>query len=283
MRYRAFIIGKPTDGDVNVERFRRTVLELNYDIETQPELGRAIRKLSSLSSRRNGDDRDLVLFCVDAGLQTIQENLQAISAPNRQIVVYAHPRRASPQIAIEYCHAGLADDYLVWGEAITADRIEEHVKALHQRKSPYQRIDVRLTPPDGGKARVFIATPYDRDNRMVMSDAVDHVLERLNLFPCWADALYRDSSVPEQVLSEIRNSMLLIANISAGPKAIHNPNVYYEAGQATALRIPVIFVRPLEEKNLIVPADIGERRRIEYDNPIDLSMRLYSGLRDEKC
>jgi hypothetical protein len=283
MRYRAFIIGSFTDGDVNVERFQTTVLKLNYDLDVQSEYRRALKKLAMQAERRSDDDRELVLFCIDPGLQAIHKNLLALRASNRQIVVYAHPRRASPQIAVEYCHAGLADDYLVWGEAVTADRIEEHVKALHQRKSPYPKIDVRLTPDNGHHARVFIATPYDRDNRMVMSDAVDHVLERVNLTPCWADALYRDSSVPEQVLSEIRSSALLIANISAGPNAIHNPNVYYEAGQATALGIPVIFVRPLEERDLIVPADISERRRIEYDNPIDLSMRLYRGLRDEKC
>lgn len=283
MRNRAFVIGNYVEGDVNVERFRATVLQLNYDLEVQSDYGRAIRKLTTRPARRTEEDRDLVLFCVGPELQDIPKQLIALQASNRQVVIYAHPRRASPQIAVEYCHSRYADDYLVWGETVTGDRMEEHVKALHQRKSPYPKIDVPYERSNGSSARVFVATPYDRDNRRVMSDAVDCALEKVDLVPCWADTMYRDTSVPGQVRDEIRKSALLIANIRAGAEAVHNPNVYYEAGQATALGIPVIFVRPLEERSLLVPADIGERRRIEYDNPVDLSMRLYRGLRDEKC
>lgn len=281
MANRAFIVGKYLEGDVNVERFQTTVEQLNYDLEWCSDYGRAIKKLVARSASRAGEDSDLVLFCVGPELQAIPEHLKAARAANRQIMVYAHPRRSSPHVAIDYCHNGIADDFLVWGERVTADRLEEHVKALHLKKSPYPRIDVRYAAVNGVKARVFIATPYDRENRMVMSDAVDHVLDKIDLTPCWADEPFRDCSVPEQVTNEIRGSALLIANIRQGASARHNPNVYYEAGQATALGIPVIFVRPVEEKNLVVPADIGERRRIEYDNPIDLSMRLYRGLRSE--
>lgn len=281
MRNRAFVIGRYALGDVNVERFMSTVLKLNYDVEPPADLGRAMRKLGRTTTRAS-NDRDVVLFCVDAGLNDIPNILLALRAPNRHTIVYAHPRRASPQAAVQYCHEGLADDYLVWGEAVTGDRMEEHVKALHENQSPYRKIDVGLGLSNGQNGRVFIATPFDRENRMVMSDAVDPVMMRVRLTPCWADTFYRDTSVPQQVLDEIGSSSLLIANISAGPNSIHNPNVYYEAGYAKACDIPVIFVRPLHEKHLIVPADISERRRIEYDNPIDLSMRLYGGLREDK-
>jgi hypothetical protein len=287
----AYIIGKFIEGDVVVERFRRTAWQLHYDVRYQSMHGRALNMLNTQSVHRNDDDRDhsddtddrvLVLFCVDPGLQEIPKRLLALQAPNRQIVVYAHPLRASPEVAIEYCHAGLAEDYLVWGEA-TADCIEEHVKALHVRGPLYPEIRVGLSA-ERENARVFIATPYDRDNRMVMSEAVDRALRRVKLTPCWADTFYRDSSVPEQIQEEINRSKLLIANISAGPNAVHNPNVYYEAGQATALHIPVIFVRPrTEEKLILVPADIIAHRRLVYDGPIDLSMQLYHGFRSETC
>lgn len=280
MSNQAFVVGKYVDGDVNVERFQTTVLQLNYDLEMAIDYKPAIKKLTTRSNNRRDGERDLVLFCVGPELRTIRDHLQALRADHRQILVYAHPLRASPQIAVEYCHDGVADDFLIWGERVSGDRIEEHVKALHQKRSPYPRIDVPCTTSTSN-ARVFIATPYDRENRTVMSDAVDHVLHRVNLVPCWADAPYRDVSVPDQVRREIAHSALLIANIRQGPDARHNANVYYEAGQATALGIPVIFVRPVEEKDLVVPADITARRRIEYDNPIDLSMRLYRGLRDE--
>jgi hypothetical protein len=281
MRNRAFVIGSYTPGDVNVERFMTTVSELNYNIEPPADLGRAMRKLGR-ATKWASDDRDIVLFCVNAGLNNIPNILTSLRSPNRRTIIYAHPRRASPQAAVQYCHDGLADDYLVWGEEVTGDRIEEHVKALHENRSPYRKIDVGLSSSKGQNARVFIATPFDRENRMVMSDAVDPVMTRVKLTPCWADTFYRNTSVPQQVLDEIDNSSLLIANISASPNSTHNPNVYYEAGYAKARDIPVIFVRPLKEKHLIVPADISERRRIEYDNPIDLSMRLYGGLREEK-
>lgn len=273
MRLRAFVIGTFVEGDVNVERFEATVLRLGYDFKR-------LRNLSPPQHRRDDGDRDLVLFCVGPGLQSIRDRLEELRARDRQVIVYADPRRASPHSAVEYCHAGLADDYLVWGEPIIADRVEEHVKALFQNGPLYRRIDVHCAASEGEiRPRVFIATPYDRDNRTVMSDAVDPALKKLDFEPCWADAFYRDTTIPEQVMGEIRRSAMLIANIRQGEEGRHNPNVYYEAGQARGLGKPVLFVRPLNEKDLMVPADIGASQRIEYDNPTDLSMRLYHGLR----
>ena len=150
--------------------------------------------------------------------------------------------------------------------------------ALFDGDCPYPCIDVPFGQTDAVPL-AFIATPYETEYRLTMSRAVDPALNAVHLRPCWADVPYRDNPFPDNIRTLIRQSALLIANIRQGPESIHNPNVYYEAGQATALGIPVIFVRPLEEKNLVVPADISAQMRIEYDNEIDLAMRLYHGLK----
>jgi hypothetical protein len=271
----AFVIGESGSGDFTVESFENTVLKLNYDLDDRCDYAKALRRLRARSAAQLNGEFDLVLFVVGPTAQNIPDHLEGLRAPNRQVIVYAHEKRASTRSAVEYCRSGLAHDYLVWGEKNS--RVEQHVNSLYDRQCPYPKIGLTFGEAEGERG-VFIATPYDNQNRIAMADAVDPALRAVGLRPRWADEVYRDSTIPEDVRRHIRESVVLIANIRQGPELAHNANVYYEAGQASALDKPVIFVRPLDEKDLPVPADISARRRIEYDNPIDLAMRLYHGL-----
>jgi hypothetical protein len=281
MGHQAFLIGRHPDGDVNVERFRRTASQLNYDVVELGDCAVARAALASRSAARVDGDRDLVMFCVLPDLRAIRDHLVAFRDPARRLIVYADFDRSSTDVAIEYCRDLIAHDFLVMGEHTTPDRLDHHIKVLHRGECPYARIDLSLVRAVDEDVPVFVSTPYDRENRSVMSDAVDPAMKAAGCRAVWADRAYREWSMPMQVLQDIRTSKLLIANISVRrPGALrHNPNVYYEAGHAVAFGVPVIFVRPTMEKDLPVPADISERRRIEYDNPVDLALRLYHGLR----
>lgn len=284
MSNHAFIVGEVSnsettsdldpklDLDPTVDNFKRIVEQLNYDLQIVRDYSSAMKRLNA--RRAASGDRDLVLFIVRPDVQKIRDFLVRLQAPNRQVIVYAHEKRASGPIAVEYCSSGLACDFLKWGKI---SRVEERLHALYHGRCPYPMIDVPFDHANG-EPRVFIATPYETEYRLTMSNAVVPALRQARLQPCWADEPYRAGEFPQVIRRLIRESALFIANICVGREAINNPNVYYEAGQATALDIPVIFVRPNGESDVVVPADIASWMRIEYDNEVDLAMRLYHGL-----
>lgn len=75
--------------------------------------------------------------------------------------------------------------------------------------------------------------------------------------PIRADGLFTTGSVMEQIWEQIKNSKVLLAELSG-----KNPNVFYELGLAHAIRKPVIFVTSNLDD---VPFDLRHLRVVVYD------------------
>ena len=75
--------------------------------------------------------------------------------------------------------------------------------------------------------------------------------------PIRADGLFTTGSVMEQIWEQIKNSKVLLAELSG-----KNPNVFYELGLAHAIRKPVIFVTSSLDD---VPFDRRHLRVVVYD------------------
>jgi hypothetical protein len=136
-----------------------------------------------------------------------------------------------------------------------------------------------MRPPVGPSPLAFISTPFDRINRAVIEGAVDLALKKLGFGVEWADRDYR-LTLHDNIRESIRRSAFMIANVSIDPENVrHNPNVYFEAGMAAALDLPIVFVRRSGETEVPLPADVHGRRWLSYDNEIDLALKLYHGLK----
>ena len=278
MRQRkAYIIEGGLQG-IAVDRFDAVTSRLHYDTDRLEGHERALEMMDAQPAPAQNEGPDhLVLFCIGPRHRGIEQALTSLKHERRKVVVLAHEEKASTARAIDYCHSGLCCDFIVVTSS-APEVLDNHLRQIDLGRPIYPRFDFATTCSSGTKPMVFISTPFLEAQRRVMSEAVDPALAKLDIEACWADQYTRDTSIADEIRQSIAKSFLLIANISrAGGR--HNPNVYYEAGQATALKKPVIFVRPLRESALVVPADISARRRVEYGHEIELALRLYHGLK----
>jgi hypothetical protein len=109
--------------------------------------------------------------------------------------------------------------------------------------------------------------PFDRYFEEVFKPAV----ERARLKPLRADSLFLPSPVMADIWSLIRESTLLIADLTS-----QNANVFYELGLAHAVGKPVILVSETIED---VPFDLHQLRVLLYDKQdpawgVDLRQRM---------
>jgi hypothetical protein len=271
----ALIVGDSgVSGDPVVEIFKKRSRSLGYDPDEERIHARALARCRSL-------DRNyvhLVLFCVPESLTKTDDYLSQLKDPSRRVIVYAHASCASSHVAIDYLHQGLAHGYLVNGEMRNEQSMEDLVTSLRANEPPYPAIEFKQ-PKDGSKPCVFVSTPFERSTLILAKRAIVYPLDLLGFTLKWGD---RDfwQFVQDGIVADIRSSSLLVANVSLDPRILRdNANVYFEVGVATALGLPIIFVRRQGEQSIPLPADVQGRRWLSYDNEIDLALKLYCGLK----
>ncbi len=71
------------------------------------------------------------------------------------------------------------------------------------------------------------------------------------------DKLQHNKSITEEILNYLKNSDLVISDITD-----HNPNCFYESGFRNAIGKPLIFMK---NKNTTIPFDISTIRTLEYN------------------
>jgi len=110
--------------------------------------------------------------------------------------------------------------------------------------------------------RVFVLMPFSEefeDVYLVITDAVREASKHLGIevFCCRADDISKPGRITEQIIEEISNADLLIAELSGT-----NPNVMYELGYGHALeKIAIIINQNIHE----APFDVKDFRQIIYD------------------
>lgn len=272
---KALIVGHSGfTGDRAIEVFENKTRQLGYDYEQES----AHAKAAAHFNAHHKGDLDLILFCIPESLNEAEKYLEKIRDDSRRVIVYSHVSRASSYVAVDYLKKGLAHGYVV-GEGPIEESMEDLVLSLRAYgHPPYRRIDFK-TPEDGHSPCVFISTPFERSTLLVAKNAIEYPLQALGFDVKWGDRDYWHS-VQDEIISDIQSSSLLIANVSLDPRnLLHNANVYFEAGVATALALPIVFVRKHNEMSIPLPADVQGRRWLPYDNEIDLALKLFCGLR----
>jgi hypothetical protein len=106
----------------------------------------------------------------------------------------------------------------------------------------------------------FVLMPFNSEMEEVFEYLISPAITKSGLNAVRADNINRPGSIIEQIRTSIRQSKLLIADVTA-----KNPNVMYEIGLAQAMGKPVIFISEGTEN---IPFDIRHLRVINYSTSV---------------
>jgi hypothetical protein len=161
-----------------------------------------------------------------------------------------------------------------WIEHKTRERAGASYNTIHEimlRPPGYARV-AELDGANAGSKQAFVAMWFDP----IMDDAY-----RNGIMPAIRDAGYdavridgkeHNGKIDDEIIGEIRRSRFLVADFTQGDSGARG-GVYYEAGFAHGLNIPVIFMCRIDMIGK-VHFDTRQYNHIAWENPEDLRERL---------
>ncbi len=119
------------------------------------------------------------------------------------------------------------------------------------------------------KVQVFVAMSFDGDMSSVWTDGIKPAIEQAGYRPYRIDQEPHSDMIDVKIMAEIKNSRFLIADVTQ-----QNKGVYFEAGYALGLGLPVIWcVKEDDLKN--VHFDTRQYNHITYETEDELKEKLY--------
>jgi len=134
---------------------------------------------------------------------------------------------------------------------------------------------MRLTELDGinsGSKQVFVAMWFDESMKDGYENGIIPAIEETGYEPLRIDQKQHNNKIDDEIIAEIKRSRFLIADFTQGETGARG-GVYYEAGFAHGLNIPVIFTC---HKDAIddIHFDTRQYNHIVWESPADLRTRL---------
>lgn len=121
------------------------------------------------------------------------------------------------------------------------------------------------------KPKAFVIMQFTQPYDELYEDVIKRVCEDFGLRAVRADETYGPGLIIADIITDIRESHLVIAEISPA-----NPNVYYEVGYSHAVNKPTILIA---EKATKLPFDVSPFRTLFYENTIGGKKKIEAGLR----
>jgi hypothetical protein len=132
-------------------------------------------------------------------------------------------------------------------------------------------IIVRDVEIHAAKPKAFMVMQFEADYDAVYNDVVKEVTKDYEITTIRGDEVSGPGLVISDIIREISESQLIIADITPT-----NANVYFEVGYALALGKPTIL---LARKGTILPFDVSAYRVLFYEDSIGGKKKLENGLR----
>lgn len=142
---------------------------------------------------------------------------------------------------------------------------------LFCRAEAGSRITVRNFRVESVKPKAFMVMQFGAEYDAVYNDVVREIGKDYKLQTLRADEVSGPGIIISDIIREITESQLVIADISPV-----NANVYFEVGYALALGKPTIL---LARQGTRLPFDVAAYRVLFYENTIGGKGRLEEGLR----
>jgi len=125
----------------------------------------------------------------------------------------------------------------------------------------------------GENQQVFVAMWFDNSMVKALECGIEPAIRAAGYDPLRIDRKRYLGPVADEILAEIRKSKFVVADLTGRPECGAPGGVYYEAGFAHALDIPVTYTCHKDRKDT-VHFDVNHLYRIEWENPKDLKTKL---------
>lgn len=120
--------------------------------------------------------------------------------------------------------------------------------------------------------QAFVAMWFDPSMKEAYTEGIEPAIEDAGYNPFRIDRKEHNNRIDDEIISEIRRSRFLVADFSQGKDGARG-GVYYEAGFAQGLDIPVIFT--CRKENLDdIHFDTRQYNHIVWESPDDLRSQL---------
>ena len=134
----------------------------------------------------------------------------------------------------------------------------------------YHKIEKNIVNPDS--SQVFVAMWLDKSMDSAYEQGIKRAIKNAGYEPMRIDKKDKDDvdKIDDEIMEEIRKSRFLIADFTQGKDGARG-SVYYEAGFAKGLGIPVIFSchRKVIKANKL-PFDTRQYKHVKWETPDDL-------------
>ena len=125
---------------------------------------------------------------------------------------------------------------------------------------------------NSNSSQAFIAMWFDDSMKLIYETAIKPAIEETGYNPMRIDKKYHNNKIDDEVISEIKKSKFLVVDFSQGEDGARG-NVYYEAGFAKGLNVPVIFTCRKEDQDKL-HFDIRQFNQIIWEDEDDLKKQL---------
>jgi len=119
--------------------------------------------------------------------------------------------------------------------------------------------------------KAFVVMQFSSPYNELYDDVIRKVCEEYDLTVVRADETYGPGLIIADIIKQIYESKLIIAEISSS-----NPNVFYEVGYAHALNKPTILIA---ERTTKLPFDVSPFRTLFYENTIAGKRKIEEGFK----
>ena len=202
-------------------------------------------------------------------------------------------------LTLEYCtrHQRRSDEFLEYRQlaepdypiAFARDQVEflYFFQTLSEQqlldeplgRDPARRTDFRITPkgwerlrelaktrPDSNRA--FVAMSFAPELLSAWENGIKPALEGLGFIPIRIDLTHGADKIDDRIIAEIRKSGLLVADFTG-----HRGGVYFEAGFAMGLGIPVVWTCKRDDEKK-AHFDTRQQQHLLWETPEELKEKL---------
>lgn len=161
-----------------------------------------------------------------------------------------------------------------WIEHRATERSGSSTNTVHElmlRPPGYTRL-AELDGENSGSVQAFVAMWFDDSMRDAYEKGIAPGIRAAGYEPVRIDGKEHNNKIDDEIIAEIRRSRFLVADFTQGETGARG-GVYYEAGFAHGINIPVIFTcRQDALKN--VHFDTRQYNHIAWETPEELGERL---------
>lgn len=156
---------------------------------------------------------------------------------------------------------------------------EQHLIDEPPGRDPMRRTAFRITP-DGWKRlrelltigrdsnRAFVAMSFSPELLPLWKDGIEPALLTLGFFPTRIDQTHGEDKIDDRIMAAIRKSGLLVADFTG-----HRSGVYFEAGFAMGLGIPVVWTCKKDDVEN-AHFDTRQQQHLLWETPEELKEKL---------